>query len=83
MVAKVYASPPFQTKTSRHVVTALDSAGSAEYCRERARSQAHEADVVLDTLGLDDAARAQFRAIARYLVDREAVTAVAPSGPLT
>ncbi len=72
VVAKVYRQPAISDQDIAAVVTALDSAGSAEYCRERARSQAHEADVVLDTLGLDDAARAQFRAIARYLVDREA-----------
>lgn len=54
------------------VVRALERAGSGAFCRERAKVQAAKADELLEGLPLPETTREQFRAIARYLVDREA-----------
>ncbi len=52
------------------VVAALESAGSDVYCRELARSHAERADSLLDELALPGETRAQFRAVAAYLIER-------------
>jgi geranylgeranyl diphosphate synthase type I len=67
-----YAKPAVEPADVPGVVSALEAAGSADYCRERAATQAAEADRLLEMLPLDETARAEFRAIARYLVERDA-----------
>jgi geranylgeranyl diphosphate synthase type I len=74
VIAQAYAEPSVSDAAVTRVVAALEAAGSADYCRERARSQAKQADALLETLpfvadtpGLRD----QFRAIASYLVERQ------------
>ncbi len=67
-----YAKPAVEPADVVQIVAALEAAGSAEYCRERAAAQAAEADRLLQMLPLGEVQRAEFRAIARYLADRDA-----------
>ncbi len=52
------------------VVSALEDAGADVACREMAAGYAHEADALLDGLGLPEGTRTLLREVARYLVDR-------------
>jgi geranylgeranyl diphosphate synthase, type I len=75
VISEAYAETTVAPDSVARVVAALQAAGSHEYSRERARSQIKQADTLLeslpflaDTPGLRD----QFRAIAAYLVERDA-----------
>jgi len=52
------------------VVSALEDAGADAACREMAAGYAHQADALLDGLGLPEETRTLLREVARYLVDR-------------
>lgn len=71
IVARAYGHEVLTEQDVDAVVRALKAAGSDEYCRERARSQAAEANALLEELPLDRTVREQFRAIGAYLVDRD------------
>lgn len=71
VIAGTYHQQVVSEQDVARIVAALKQAGSDEYCRARARSQADEADTLLSELPLTSAVREQFRAIAAYLVDRE------------
>lgn len=71
VIRSIYERTNVEPDDVARVVDALETARADETCRERARQQAGEADRLLAALELDDARRAQFRAIARYLVERE------------
>lgn len=70
VVRRVYDKEAITDRDVATVAKALDDAGSAAYCRERARAQAAEADALLAVLEFDDATRAKFRAVASYFVER-------------
>lgn len=72
MIRSVYGSSNIEPDDVLRVVEALEGARAGDTCRERAREQANEADRLLAALELDDQRRAQFEAIARYMVEREA-----------
>ncbi|MCZ2109970.1 MAG: polyprenyl synthetase family protein [Dehalococcoidia bacterium] len=72
IIRAVYGAPTIDPNDVQRVIEALEGARASEACRERAREQANEADRLLAGLALDDERRMQFRAIARYLVEREA-----------
>lgn len=72
VVARVYRQPALSERDIADVVAALDHAGSAEYVRGHARAQAGAAEALLAELPLSPETRAQFSAIAVYLVDRNA-----------
>ena len=71
IVARAYLQPEMSADDVSHVVDALEGAGSAEYCRTRARAQAAVAQALLADLPLDRETRQEFHAIAVYLVDRD------------
>jgi geranylgeranyl diphosphate synthase type I len=71
-VLRVYARPEIDDANIAEVVAALEDAGSAEYCRERARSQVEAADALLRELPFDPGTCARFEAIARFFVERRA-----------
>jgi geranylgeranyl diphosphate synthase, type I len=71
VVGRVYAQKVIGETDIAAVVKALGSAGSDAYCRERASSQAEEADALLERLAVDRVTRQQFAAIAAYVVNRE------------
>lgn len=70
-IARTHGQQVVSERDVESVVAALKNAGSDEYCRARARSQAAEADTLLEEIPLTNTVREQFRAIAAYLVDRE------------
>lgn len=72
VIRRVYGQPAIEPDDVEAVVSALERAGSHAFCREHARSQAAEADRILETVHMEQARRDEFRAIARYLVEREA-----------
>jgi len=72
LVREVYAREAVTVRDVASVVSALEWAGSDAYCRERARTQAAEADALLGVLEFDESTREQFRAVADYFVERNA-----------
>jgi geranylgeranyl diphosphate synthase type I len=71
-VLRIYARPDISEGDIEAVVNALEDAGSAEYCRERARSQVEAADALLRDLPFEAETRERFEAIARFFVERRA-----------
>ena len=67
-----YAKAEVEPSDVVAVVAALEVAGSGDYCRQRAATQAAEADHLIEMLPVGEVERAEFRAIARYLVERNA-----------
>jgi len=72
VVSRIYSQAEISDEDIETVVAALEDAGSAEYCRERARSQVEAADALLRTLPFDAESCARFEQIARFFVERRA-----------
>ncbi len=70
VVSRIYSQSDISEQDIETVVAALEDAGSAEYCRERARSQVEAADGLLRDLPFDADTRARFEQIARFFVER-------------
>ena len=70
IIARAYGQPVVSDRDVEAVVAALNAAGSKDFCRSRAKSQAAEASALLDELPLSASVREQFRTIGAYLVDR-------------
>lgn len=71
-IQRVYSQAEIDDADIATVVAALEDAGSAEYCRERARSQVEAADALLRRLSFDADTCARFEQIARFFVERRA-----------
>lgn len=69
-IRRVYALEAPGEDEIREVAHALTLAGADEICRAEARRHAHAADALLDALPVTAEARAAFRSIADYMVDR-------------
>ena len=69
-IRRVYALEAPGEDEIREVAHALTLAGADETCRAEARRHAHAADALLDALPVTAEARAAFRSIADYMVDR-------------
>ena len=70
VISRVYSQADISSADVEAVVAAVEDAGSAEYCRERARSQVEAADALLGDLPFDAETCAQFEQIARFFVER-------------
>lgn len=71
-IAAAYAAEEVTPEGIERVVSALNAIGAAELVREEAARHANEAESLLDSLNLGAETRADFQAIADYLVDRSA-----------
>lgn len=71
-IRQAYARGELDAAGVATVVRALEAAGSDSYAREHARKQAAAADRLLDEIELPEQRRQEFRAIGRYLVERQA-----------
>ncbi len=71
-IAEAYAAAVVTPEGIERVVSALNGVGAGELVREEATRHANEAESLLDSLNLSAEVRADFQAIADYLVDRNA-----------